>query len=251
MKKLLSAAILAIAFLGFVPSGFCTPKDKPNHSNSKIEKTTKPKKEIKNPSEKEYTKITIIQEIFNNTSLQKKYVGNYLFAPRTVRILDRALANQLHIEVVDLPKIHTIDSNVFYGCRNLKKVILGQNLNKVDPCAFNGCPANLKIIYKNKEYSIPKFFEENNWVIDFKEPQNPPQKPVASAPKLQLVLVYPSKIPGMLSTMFTNPSINTSAFYPFKLNNINNLNNSNIFIRTKCNRSPTERRTVIESSIEE
>lgn len=170
MKKPLLILALALSIFEFAPLGFCAPKTKPVEPISKAKKVKKPKN-AKKSSKSRYKKIVINTEIFLNTSLPQNKKGNYLLAPQTRIISSGALVHNSNIEVIELPKIRYILKYAFSECKNLKKIILGDDLQEVFPSAFLKCNPNLKLVYKGKEYSTLEFFKEMDQPMVFKNPE--------------------------------------------------------------------------------
>ena len=261
MKKLISSVALALAVFGFVPSGFCAPKAKsPLHS--KNSKTTKPKKETKKEkkSQKDDNKKIIVKKtVFYDTSFPKNKTGNYLLAPKTKVLYDYALQNKLNIEVVELPEINEICSGAFSGCKNLKKVILGNDLHEVCPTAFNKCNPDLKIIYKGQEHSFLQFFKQYNWPIFLKKEREYLSKKIFEdiAKRLAMQTQNPASMPSCAPATMANfsnvPTMNLMSPFGFRHIGIFTMSVSNPMANNgnKINTATAEERTVIESSIED
>lgn len=261
MKKLFSALALTLGILAFAPSAFCSPKENPNSAKSTVDKEKKPKKETEKSHKKsKYNKIVIKRDLLSQALLPATIDQNYLFAPNVDIVNFYALANQLNLEVVKLPKVRTIFPGAFMGCKNLKKIILGDDLQEASIGSFTECSPNLKIVYKGKKYSLIEFFEQNTWVNPFSKSH---QALVSAANK---------------NTPETKVTPSTDSCKHISANNSNSMNNftvlplattiQNLFpvfpqktiavpaeyfltAKTKCKKSIAEEPTVIESSLEE
>ncbi len=261
MKKPLLTLALALSAFALAPPGFCAPKAKPAESTSKVRKEKKPKKSSKN----KYKKIVINTEIFSHISLPKNKKGNYLLAPQTRVISSGALVHNSNIEVIELPKIKYILKNAFSECKNLKKIILGDDLQEVFPSAFFKCNPNLKLVYKGKEYSPLEFFKEIDQPMVFKNPEelratvknlssntgNPAKNP-QTMPNLIGIKFVPVPVP--MANFQTFPLINLPTnkigFYPTVKCNV--ATNQQLFFNpANAKKISFKEPSVIESSIDE
>ena len=261
MKKLFSALALTLGILAIAPSAFCSPKENPNTAKLTIDKEKKPKKEAEKSHKKsKYKKIVIKRELLSQTFLPATIDENYLFAPNADIVNFYALANQPNIEVVKLPKVRTIFPGAFMGCKNLKKIILGDDLQAASIGSFTECNPNLKIIYKGKKYSVIEFFEQNSWI----NPLSKSHQTLVSAANKNTPEPKAMPAPNFckhISAKNSNP-MNNFAVLPLvtPLQNLFPVLPQKIIavpakyfftVKTKCKKSIAEEPTVIESSLEE
>lgn len=260
MKKTLLALALTLSALGFAPSGFCAPKAKPNKPiSSKTGKEKKPK--TTKPSENRYKKIIISSDILCKISLPRDRNDNYVFAPNAQVLDSYTFVHNPNIEVVELPKIKYIYRNAFSECKNLKKVILGNDLKEIFPSSFSKSNPDLKLVYQGKEYSPLEFFKKMDPAVVLKSPEETSREKIKNitsinkqalekvVPRFRTIPVIPLRRPlasARFSPFLLNSTPGKTKFRPIVSHNI-------VFNPYKFSKSASSSRepSIIEDSLDE